>query len=450
MARPPERGFVIEGTCPGCGSEVEIQNDFFLTKCQHCGLRLRLQLPDSPPSYYVRAKLDERNIRARLDRRLKESGQPLTSELPLFKTVYFPYWQLDAIVLKVRNRRETVYYNSYNEHAEPKATVRDETETTLTPQSFSIAAAEPAPGIPTTLGLRASTSVLHPMSAERMSDMNLCKVSRSVQDVNAELAKRASTLGSLIQADFGENKTELLHIEPFLVYFPYIIAEEYGSSVRRWVLDGVTGEIVDSGVKCPDESVIHEHSDMSEDFGSGILKLLPHHCEQCSAELPEIRSYLYHCGNCGLWSAVGSLASELALTWYESVGADIYFPFWVFEGSHKAERKKVSIPAFALRNPETRYRCARRMSLLSLLSKESRTVSDSATIAPLVLTQSQAERWLQIVLYRDSMTQGIRPTAPDFAIETSGLVYVPFVKEQYFYVDALTRAVTVEIGALAE
>jgi len=53
-----------------------------------------------------------------------------------------------------------------------------------------------------------------------------------------------AALSSISPADFGRNLTRLFNPSWSLVYFPYIIVDEYGDAYRRFVVDGLVGRVI--------------------------------------------------------------------------------------------------------------------------------------------------------------------------------------------------------------
>ena len=100
-------GYYIAVGCPGCGGEQSIEENFFVTTCSHCGSVLRLVMPDRPPAYLMPSHLGERETRFSLDRFLKKESLPLTESGIAFKWLYYPFWKMDGLLLKVRNRLDT-------------------------------------------------------------------------------------------------------------------------------------------------------------------------------------------------------------------------------------------------------------------------------------------------------------------------------------------------------
>ncbi|MEE8577598.1 MAG: hypothetical protein V3T31_10120, partial [candidate division Zixibacteria bacterium] len=49
-------GFYIEVTCPGCGGTLDLDTDFFVLECTHCGSVHRVVMPEAPAAYMISAK----------------------------------------------------------------------------------------------------------------------------------------------------------------------------------------------------------------------------------------------------------------------------------------------------------------------------------------------------------------------------------------------------------
>ena len=102
-----KRGFYIAASCPACGAELELESDFLTTSCSSCGSVLRILTPTLPPAYVVKAKIViDKDVRFHIDRHLKGNAEPLTDSLDDVRKFYFPYWKIDAILLRLRHRKE--------------------------------------------------------------------------------------------------------------------------------------------------------------------------------------------------------------------------------------------------------------------------------------------------------------------------------------------------------
>src|SRR5574341_1979741 len=149
-----KQGFFIEVGCPGCGGELEINSDFFITSCTHCGTPLRLILPDSPPAYLLSNRLSEQEARFKIDRLLKSKGLPLTGQTLVYKSLYYPYWKIEAKLLRCRNRKEKISVQIDDSTAEEIVDYSERSQVTLAPFHITVAASKYIAGIPDSIGVR--------------------------------------------------------------------------------------------------------------------------------------------------------------------------------------------------------------------------------------------------------------------------------------------------------
>ena len=133
-----QSGFYIGVSCPGCGGELKLEDEFFVLACGHCGSVLRVTMPEIPPAYLVSARVTEREARFAIDRYLKENGLPLTDSSLQFKRIYYPYWKVDAVLLKVRNRIETREHGCDENGQSDYVTEKEKTDISLTPYSTTM------------------------------------------------------------------------------------------------------------------------------------------------------------------------------------------------------------------------------------------------------------------------------------------------------------------------
>ncbi|MFQ5584640.1 MAG: hypothetical protein ACE5GL_09420, partial [Calditrichia bacterium] len=88
--RNRKSGFFIGVTCPDCGGELELEENFFVTRCCHCDSVHRIVMPDIPMVYLIPAKISKREARFSIDRYLKKKSLPLTSSNFQLKRLYYP------------------------------------------------------------------------------------------------------------------------------------------------------------------------------------------------------------------------------------------------------------------------------------------------------------------------------------------------------------------------
>ena len=234
-------GFYIEVTCPGCGSGLELNEDFFVLKCDHCGSVHRVVMPDVPTAYFVPAKIDRREARFSIDRYLKKNDLPLTASGMALKQVYYPYWKVDAILFKLRNKAYERVVVAESEYNDPVSVTHERTEINLTPYIATCAAGSYFDGVPASIGMRAEYIRMLPYSVENLQeDFDSLPIVTTWEDVRADLKTKMGIISDVDPASFGKNVTELFHPRASLVYFPFLVFESYTQGgFSRYVVDGV-------------------------------------------------------------------------------------------------------------------------------------------------------------------------------------------------------------------
>ncbi len=168
------------------------------------------------------------------------------------KALYYPYWKIDAIVLKLRNRieeRQVVEEDSYNScggYQSEAAVKQRKTEIALAPFMTTLAAGETRDDIPYSIGMRTEYIKMEPFSREHLEENFECfPVLKSWSQVETALSKDIAILGNINQADFGRNKTELFNPVGALIHFPYFLIDiSRSGKLHRIIIDGITGRVL--------------------------------------------------------------------------------------------------------------------------------------------------------------------------------------------------------------
>src|SRR3990172_9311849 len=232
----PRRGFYIGVGCPGCGGALEIDADLFVTSCTHCGSPLRLVLPDSPPAYILPNQLSLQEARTKIDRRLKSQGLPLTGSSLHFKQIYYPYWKVEAMLLRCRNRQEKISVQIDDSTGEEIVDYKKNSQVSLSPYHHTVGAAVQLDGVPDSIGIRGQSLKMAPFKASEVDEgFDILEVCRSPQEVLKTVELSVSRMNTIDLAEFGENFTKIYNPETSLIFFPYCIAENYeGEGYRRY------------------------------------------------------------------------------------------------------------------------------------------------------------------------------------------------------------------------
>lgn len=480
--KKPKAGFCIGVTCPGCGGALELESDFFALTCRFCGSVLRVVMPDLPPAFLIPAKKQKMEIRFLVDRYLKENGLPLTRSDFKLRGLYYPYWKIEAVLLKVRDKQPEPIVSSDDALSDdiglgglfslggddsastPMTRIEDRTpKVMLTPQSSTHAAGPTMADIPETIGLRAEYVRMVPFSAEQVSDaFEYAPATVDWPQMLVELGKGIRFKTTLDTMTSRHNRTELFHPTGVIVYFPYFLCETgTEGGTRRLVLDGLSGRVVHDDIGPCLEAASQDTTGANATFG--ILKVELHRCPNCGVDLPMTESCVYICHNCH-W--VVSLEKNHRLqggmqTARDKTGPhDTLFPFWLIRVPSTDIGKMVTtptgepptrlaVPAFKISNFEVMRRLCKRMTT-ALTKIATRPVeTDDPRFLPVTVSLTEAITLAEVTIYCEQTINKLGSAPPPVVLlpQEIGLFYAPFHPENYFYVDSMLGAVTFEKGA---
>ena len=487
-------GFYIEVGCPGCGGELEVEENFFVTTCSHCGSVLRLVMPDCPSAYLAPKTLAKREIRFSMDRYLKKRSLPLTDADLQIKAVYYPFWKMDSLLLKVRNRVHRRLIRAENEYQSEVTTETEKTDIAVIPYSLTLRAGPTLDGIPDSLGVRGDIVRLVPFSEDHVvSGFDSLPVVRPWDKVWSKVSRSLAMVDDIEQAAFGDNLTEMFNPVFSLVFFPFYIVESYRDGYRRFVVDGASarilqlkdadGDDIDRADELLMPSMVFENAESvvsietieepeeepdSPEVEFGRLDIEFHRCTTCGVDLPDEKSYLYICRNCQ--EIKTTERTPLPVHQIYRIAArgrntDSMFPFWALKmpdpiaaklqrllgGIHRSER--IVIPAFRTRNFEALYRLARRISAAYPQLELAPVETFDRNFAPVSVSMSEAFALAEIVIYRRQVAmvaEGISkmPARESISPVEADLFYAPFHPESYFFVDSVMGNITFEKNVL--
>ena len=463
-SRARKSGFCIGVTCPACGGELELQDNFFVLTCGHCESVLRIVMPDTPPAFLVRPKVSGREALFQLDRFCREQRLPLVSGASVSQ-ISCPYWKFDAVALKVRHSTYEVeraegddpYDNGQTEEREFKAI-------NLVPVSVTRLAIADLPGVPASLGLRTDYLRMIPYAEENTeADTAYYSVAMSQQAVQATAFRGVVEAGRIDYANANRNRTEVFGAVASIIHFPYFRVDSISSyGMRTFYIDGVTGKVAGHAEQNPDSPIdLPQSAKNIVEFGA--LKVGLHRCGNCGVDLPATRSLVYQCHNCGRVSFLDChpLEQQKLQTTQMPEAGDTSLPFWCLQlDSHDrsalrkvfggiAESDRIMVPAFKLRNTEAMYRLCKRMSAASARITFEDLSELSSAWAAVTVPLRDALTTVEVLWQRDLAGREMRSDiSSEFRPISAHLAFIPFSREQYFYVDTVLRAVTVEAGAV--
>jgi len=499
-------GFTIEVGCPGCGGELELEESFFVLSCSHCGSCIRIVKPDVPVAYLIKGKLRRNQVRFHVDRFLKKRKLPLTESGVRIKNLYYPYWKIDAMVAKVRNRFEKRQVRPPSEYEDAQYREQEKSEITIGPFTATVAAGNRMDGIPLSIGIRTEYIKLFPYSDEEIQDsFDSLPIVRANDDSLASVALKFASVNAVDVSSTGINKTDLFNPTYSIIFFPFHVVELVDSDgYSRYLLDGVTGRVLHHqhpfnkdkcetspvavlGLDSPlatdlfsgdmtsmntgleDVSSDDLFTDLEKETGPsdappiefGTLGVEFHRCPNCGEDLPGRQSYVYICRNCHEMVMLDQSSvpvSGIAHTAVDEGRMDRLFPFWSFRISENNDSTmkrlfagvfdsdRLVIPAFTIANMEAVYRLARRMSSAAPKLELNPTGDVDGRFMPVDVGPNQALTIARLVIYRAllSRNQSNDPEDVHFQPEEVNLIFASFHPQSYFYVDSVLGAVTFE------
>jgi len=418
-------------------------------------------MPETPPAYLAPIKVPRREMRFKIDRYLKKCHLPLSDSGIDIKRLYYPYWKIDAILLKLRNRIEEQEVCVDESNGETRTRRQRRTDINLAPSSFTFAAGPQMAGLPISLGMRSEYIQLVPYSSEEVAaELDCVPVCQEAATALEQARAAASNAGRLAGADFGRKQTELYHPRASLVFLPLLVAESFsGGSYNRYVVDGISGRVVNHSTSLPEaiNRDAPEHCQTEFEY----LDVTHHRCGTCGEDLPSIQSYVYTCANCHEQTFLEEHehSSPLILcTVATKHPQDALFPFWVmqpfgtdaltlkrmFGGLH--DSKQLVIPGFQVANFEALYRLSKRMSAAYPRFEFSPVEQFNEKFVAATVGPKEALILAEVVIRREEMLRSKIAESQPLQIQPGmlQLIYAPFHPENYFYVDSALNSVTFE------
>jgi len=420
----------------------------------------RVSTPDQPVAYVVPPRIDSAKARFAVDRFLKEKNLPLTENDTQIKKIYYPYWKIDAVMLRLRKSKSKVIVRQGDQYHDDVTHDKITTDLNLSPYATSISAGVEFEGIPSTLGMRTEYIKLLAYSPEQTEkDFYPYPVTKSWEDIRINLYQRLSAIGAVDANEFGENKTELYAPKSALIYFPYYLLEDFNpSGYNRFVVDAVSGRMASHVTKVNFDSSSSDIDLPTINFGE--LKVAPHRCWNCGDDLPAEQSFIYLCHNC---EAVNSLENsglpqpKIMSVSENGTRVENFLPFWrlgipsdlqpilrpIFGGIYNSDT--ILIPAFRGGNFDALYRLTKRVSAAFPKFSCSEIVKTDQRFVSVNLNISEAVMYTDIFIRRDALSKNsFKQSNFSFQPLSADLIYIPFHSENYFLVDSVINAITVE------
>lgn len=457
MAPPrSSSGYCISTTCPGCGGILRLEANFLTTRCAHCGSAVRIKPSTAPPAFLLKPRVERLQVRFFLDRYLKQAGRTLSSTPPEITGVYFPYWRVEAMLLRLRNRIEKRYdIPDWERGEEVVEREQQATEVSLSPYTLTLPADAQAAAFPASLGVRPQIALLYPMTADYLrEDFAIWPIRLDATSAFDHARAAAGNLDRLSQSGIKHNQSHLFGGKLSLIYMPYYLCR----GKESYLVDAISGEVSPA-----DDLDLPEVDAASTEFGALEIEL--HRCTNCGYDLPENGSLIQVCAQCESVVRLDATANlgKLPLGFPERQReGDGLFPFYVFDivaadagRLQKAlrglkETRQMVIPAFALGNFEALYRLASRMSSACAQSELIELPDWPRQFAPVTVSIAEAQGIAAAIYARalTGKTDAIDSASFNLAAERVRLLFAAFRADGYFFVDEYLGAITFERAAI--
>jgi hypothetical protein len=445
-------------------------------------------MPEAPPAYVVASAKDNREIRFLLDRYLKTHGFPLTGPGFSLSRVFYPYWKTDAVLLKVREKRQTspppsmltadVSYgnmfelgtmvsDSINQSSYSEPIAAHSVKASLSPYMVSTSAGPAIAGLPSDLGLRAEYVAMKPFKSDEVSPED--EFYPVVSDWKDTLSRISKSMSLNRMSYSGSERTlqkQIFRPRCSVVYFPYFVCESgSGPADRRYIIDGLSGRVLSS----VDNDAVYESSGSPPrpvtEFGE--LTVTFHRCPTCGVDLPPTRSCIYICHNCQSVVALdqGKVPrSGIQLAVGENIVGDRMFPFWLLtltesevgriakSSAVEGAPEVLAIPAFRISNFGMMRKLCQRVTCAMPNIPMTPAESYNPNFLPVEIGVAEAVTLAEICLYCEDVTKNSELSPDNVALSPRevALVFVPFRPQNYFYVDSIISAVTFAKNSLPD
>ncbi len=315
------------------------------------------------------------------ERYCKRSGIDLPKSFVDSRLFFIPFWRFKGMIYQLRAEAVTYTFSD-------GVSLETEKKVKVDSKPFDIN----FPGVNQELinhiimGMRSQVMELHPQLPT--------KLAKSAEVIKPEITLDAAREMAYNNA-FGVYRKknvccqELIGEKLTLIYFPVWVSQFTNRTGAWWLLvDGVSKR----GITCGQDEFcgFYSHSDFD---GVGSVKIFPHHCPNCGADLPAGKNaVVYTCQNCWRgWYLDGDRLRQIEISYvdFNNDNNVKFFPFWQFNASfnskgsiltyHQAQilfRNKLSVfvddsedgifrffvPGFSARNPRSLWKLSSRLT----------------------------------------------------------------------------------------
>jgi len=418
-------------------------------------------MPQTVPAYVARERVTHLEVRPHLDRYLKQNNRPLSDFDLGIESVYIPYWQVEGLLLKLRQQTDKrVQVEQYGYAQEETVIEQQHSRVNLAPHSNSVCSLSQAEYAPASLGMRTGNLTLRPLVEENINnDFKLLTPQISTEAAVERVEKQVQNLNRIAGIGNRRSVSKFFGSGMELIQMPYFICtsrDDNGSI--SYLLDAITGRVE---TEFRDRAWLDSAVAAASDVQYGSLSLSLHRCGNCGEDLPDSPALLVICKNCGARTTLdGAIDPNITLraARIEQGSADTFLPFWVFELSD-AERARLKhvfgalqnvsdavVPAFEISNSEAMHRAIVRATLSYSNFTFSEIDALESSYMPVVERIAASRSQLRASYLRAQLERTNHLVESDALNggQLRAVVYIPFRIENYFLVDCQMGAVTIE------
>jgi len=230
-------------------------------------------------------------------------------------------------------------------------------------------------------------------------------------------------------------------------------------SLGNSVDDALSRRVIDGLLEIDPDS--NTPFDDAPEVDLGQLNVDFHRCSVCGGDLPTELSHVYTCPNCRELQTlnVGEFRlPQIEVAVFEDDRRSRLVPFWRLglpEGMAKRFGNLLGgldrcdmmlVPAVGAANFEALHKLTRRMSAAQSRVQTGVVESLDERFLPVRIGPGEALALAEMIVCRELVDKGHKLPEGGLALEPTeiGLVYIPFHLENYFYVDSILNAVSVE------
>jgi len=445
--------------CCLCAGKLEIDEASHALKCHHCGSSLKIARDQEIGYYVVCSDLPKREIKFLTDRHLKKSDMSLVSHWIDLKEIYLPYWRVMGTVFSIEKKPVSAVLN-FNSQEEANTATEPQTEVKIVKREVTFCANSDFPWSMQSLGIRSKLVKLEPLDDDFQSDNQLLSLTSNDEYARERFINTVKTTTKLSAHARSKLQLGVVSISQMVIYFPIWIGSFKSSSgTKQMQFDPIAKRVISI-----EDGVFQETSlFQKKKVANKAVEIIPHRCPNCGDDLPDnINSVTYYCKNCRrLWLEKRKKYQQVDLLVPVELNRDEkLFPFWIvnlenLKLDNKAELLKTLdlleyhgeqfyLPAFAVSNPKKLLRLIKHYNMTNFDFDFKEFPDSYYNFVDVTVDFNNAVNQILPLTIAVAALKGITrinlPLVSEASISSAKLIWLPFVKDRYFWREQITGA----------